>query len=35
VAELPAIQSGAAMFQGEGALERAMDALEPAARPVR
>ncbi len=35
VSELPAIVTGAKVFAGEGALERAADALAPAAGPVR
>jgi 2-hydroxychromene-2-carboxylate isomerase len=35
VSELPAILAGAKVFAGEGALERAADALAPAAGPVR
>jgi 2-hydroxychromene-2-carboxylate isomerase len=35
VSELPAIQAGAKIFAGQGALERAVDALAPAAGPVR
>ena len=35
VSELPAIQVGAKIFAGEGALERAADTLAPAAGPVR
>jgi 2-hydroxychromene-2-carboxylate isomerase len=35
VTELPAIQAGSDLFQGEGALERATDALAAAAGPPR
>ena len=35
VSELPAILAGAKVFAGEGALERAADALAPATGPVR